>query len=109
MVATKHRGTTNTSKDLFKVGGTTVPLTNQSKLYWPEEKITKGDLVKYYDEIAPVILPYIKNRPQSMHRFPNGIKDEGFFQKDLNKDKGNIPLWVKTELIFSESNQEHIN
>jgi len=55
-------------------------LSNLSKLYWPDDKITKGDLINYYESIAPFILPYLKNRPLSLKRNPNGILDEGFYE-----------------------------
>lgn len=59
-------------------------LKNLDKIYWPKEKYTKGDLIKYYTKIAAYILPYIKNRPIMLHRFPNGIQDEGFYQKNMS-------------------------
>jgi bifunctional non-homologous end joining protein LigD len=75
-------------------------LTNLQKLYWPDEKITKGDLIKYYETVAPLILPYLKDRPLSLKRNPNGILDKGFYHKDA----GNIaPAWMKTANIHSES------
>ena len=49
-------------------------LTNLNKVYWPEEKFTKRDLVTYYHEMAPFMLPYLKDRPQSLNRHPNGIR-----------------------------------
>lgn len=67
-------------------------VTHPDKIYWPKEKITKGELLKYYAAIAPYILPYLKDRPLAMHRFPNGIQGESFFQKDA---KG-VPSFVKT-------------
>jgi bifunctional non-homologous end joining protein LigD len=77
-----------------------VKLTNPGKLYWPVEKITKGDLVSYYEAIAPFILPYLKNRPLSLKRNPNGILGQGFYHKDA----GDIaPAWMKTADIPSES------
>lgn len=90
-----------------KAGKIEVALTNQDKLYWPKEGITKGDLVNYYKDIAPVMLAYLKDRPESLHRFPNGIKDGGFFQKDMNTDQ--IPEWLVTEKVYSESNKEYID
>ena len=54
---------------------------NLNKVYWPEEKFTKRDLVTYYHEMAPFILPYLKDRPQSLNRHPNGIKGESFFKR----------------------------
>lgn len=91
----------------LKVGKVTLQLTNQQKLYWPQEKITKGDLVNYYSEVADLMLPYLKDRPESMHRFPGGIKDEGFYQKDVDTDK--IPSWLKTKQVYSESNNKNID
>lgn len=101
--------TQNSAENDFekKVGNVTLKLTNQHKLYWPVEKITKGDLVNYYDQVADIMLPYLKDRPESLHRFPNGIKDGGFFQKDQDLDK--LPDWVHTEQVYSESNKENID
>ncbi|SFN89109.1 bifunctional non-homologous end joining protein LigD [Chitinophaga sp. YR627] len=78
-----------------------VPLTNQQKLYWPDEKITKGELIDYYMEMADYVLPYLKDRPLSLHRFPNGIKDAGFYQKDV--DTAAAPDWVKTVTLHAAS------
>jgi bifunctional non-homologous end joining protein LigD len=91
----------------LKIGRNTLHLTNQSKLYWPDDGITKGELVKYYHDIAPVLLPYLRNRPQSLHRFPNGISGASFFQKDI--DIQSVPRWLKTKAIYSESNEDHVN
>lgn len=70
----------------------TVPISHPDKIYWPKEKITKGELLKYYAAVAPYILPYLKDRPLAMHRFPNGIQGESFFQKDAKE----VPSFVKT-------------
>jgi bifunctional non-homologous end joining protein LigD len=91
----------------LKVGKVVLKLTNQHKLYWPDDNISKGDLLHYYASVADIMLPYLKDRPQSLHRFPNGIKDAGFYQKDLDTDK--IPEWVHTEQVFSESNNEYLD
>lgn len=80
--------------------------TNLNKIYWPGEGITKGDLINYYNSIAPYILPYLKNRPLSLKRNPNGINDEGFYHKDA----GDIaPSWIKTANIYSESSHKTIH
>lgn len=97
---------TETNYDL-KIGKTTLHLTNQNKIYFPEDGITKGEVVQYYNEVADFILPYLKDRPQSMNRFPNGINAPGFYQKDVDVDK--IPSWLKTKKVFSESNEEYLN
>lgn len=91
----------------LKVGKTTLHLTNQNKIYFPEDGITKGEIVQYYNEVAPLILPYLKDRPESMNRFPNGIDSPSFYQKDIDLDK--TPKWLKTKKIFSESNEENID
>ncbi len=83
-----------------KVNSQTLQLTNLTKLYWPKDKITKGALINYYNTMAPVILPYLKNRPLSLKRNPNGIDDKGFFQKDAG---ANFPAWIQTAPFFAES------
>jgi bifunctional non-homologous end joining protein LigD len=88
------------------IQGQEVSFTNVSKLYWPDEKITKGDLIDYYQSIAPVLLPYLKDRPESLLRHPNGIKSEGFFQKDIGDQ---VPAWVQTTTILSESTNQEVH
>ena len=78
------------SKDLsgdlsVRVGRDAVPLTHLERVYWPEEGYTKGDLVRYYDEIAPLILPYLEDRPLIMKRYPAGIRGQSFHQHDVNE------------------------
>ncbi len=80
-----------------------VKLSNVEKIYWPKEKITKGDLLKYYAKMAKVILPYLKDRPLVMHRFPNGIKGEAFYQKDAP----DVPSFVKTALVSHQNRKVH--
>lgn len=81
-------------------------LSNLDKIYWPDDGYTKGDLIEYYKAIAKYILPYIKNRPMSLKRNPNGIADDGFFQKDAG---GHAPEWVKQIEVYSESNDKIIH
>ena len=80
--------------------------TNTGKVFWPEEGFTKGDVINYYNEVADLILPYLKDRPESLLRMPNGIKAPGFFHKDAGD---NAPKWVKTYERFSESADKDIN
>jgi bifunctional non-homologous end joining protein LigD len=77
--------------------------TNLSKIYWPEDGYTKRDMFNYYYQIADYILPYLKDRPQSLNRFPNGIHGPSFYQKDV---KGKAPDWVKT-FPYTTSDGEH--
>ncbi|KMQ62713.1 ATP-dependent DNA ligase [Chryseobacterium sp. BLS98] len=84
----------------------TVKLTNQNKIYFPKDGITKGEVIEYYQSVASYILPYLKNRPLSLNRFPNGIEEQGFYQKDAGD---NMPDWIKTTKIYSESNDKYID
>lgn len=81
-------------------------LTNLQKVYWPEENITKGDMIDYYEQMYRLVLPYLKGRPQSLKRNPNGIHDKGFFQKDAG---GDAPEWVRTEKIYADSSEREVN
>ncbi|WP_017259211.1 DNA ligase D [Pedobacter arcticus] len=84
-----------------------VNLSNLDKIYWPKEKITKGDLLNYYDQIGEQMLPYLKDKPLSLNRHPSGITKPGFFQKDV--DTKHIPKWAKTTVVHSESNGKDID
>ncbi|RYF84401.1 MAG: DNA ligase D, partial [Chitinophagaceae bacterium] len=88
---------------LLSVENHKLALTNLRKIYWPRERITKGDLLRYYEEIAPFILPYMLHRPQSLNRFPNGINGESFYQKNM---RGKVEPWLKTFERFSDSDEE---
>ncbi|AZA52265.1 DNA ligase D [Chryseobacterium sp. G0201] len=83
-----------------------VKLTNQDKVYFPKDEITKGDVIEYYQSVANFILPHLKNRPLSLNRFPNGIDEQSFYQKDASD---NIPDWIKTTQVYSESNDKYID
>lgn len=75
-------------------------LTHPDKVLWKEEGYTKKDLIDYYDTVSPYILPYLKNRPLVLHRFPNGIDEEGFYQKNMEHE---LPSWIKTIKIQHEN------
>jgi bifunctional non-homologous end joining protein LigD len=68
-------------------------LSNLDKPFWPEEGITKGDLLAYYRAVAPVLIPHIRDRPFTMKRYPDGWQGKFFFQKD--KPQG-MPDWIQT-------------
>jgi bifunctional non-homologous end joining protein LigD len=86
-----------------KVGGHELKFTNLQKLYWPDKKIAKRDLINYYYRAAPFILPYTTGRPMTLKRYPEGIKGFSFYQKNV---KGKVPVWVKTYLYYSEADEE---
>lgn len=89
--------------EIVSVDSHELKFTNLSKIYWPKERLTKGDMLNYYSHMAPYILPYMLNRPQSLNRFPNGIKGESFYQKNM---KGKVDKWLTTFERFSESDGE---
>ena len=68
-----------------------VKLTNLAKVFWPDEGITKGDLVDYYRAVAPVIVPHLRDRPFTMRRYPDGAFGKAFFQKDA---PSHMPEWI---------------
>ncbi|MBA6151413.1 DNA ligase D [Gelidibacter maritimus] len=82
-----------------------VPITNPDKMYWPEAKLTKYDLLDYYIKMSDYILPYLKDRPESLHRHPNGIQGDSFYQKDHE----NLPTWIDTVAIASKSSEKELN
>lgn len=86
-----------------KVNKQDLKFTNLDKIFWPKEKITKRDLINYYYQIAPFILPYLKDRPQSMNRFPDGITGEGFYFKNV---ADSAPEWAETYLYKSETDEK---
>ena len=83
-----------------------VPLSNLSKAFWPAEGYTKGDLIDYYREISPWLLPYLKDRPLVMTRYPDGIEGKSFFQKDAPNF---APDWIRLERIWSEHAEREID
>jgi len=83
-------------KSAPRVEEETPTLTNLNKIYYPEDGYTKSDLIGYYDTVAPLILPYLKDRPLSLKRYPNGIHEPFFFQKNTPES---YPNWLLTETI----------
>jgi bifunctional non-homologous end joining protein LigD len=89
-----------------EINGHSLKFTNLSKILYPGEGITKGDVINYYDAVADLIIPHLRDRPLSLKRYPNGIDHDFFFQKNA-EDK--VPEWVRLEPIFSEHNQDKIH
>lgn len=89
----------------IKLNSHELSLTNLNKVYWKKEGFSKGDMINYYLKIAPYIMPYMMDRPQSLNRYPNGIAAPNFYQKDV---RGKVPDWIKTHDFYSESTGETI-
>ncbi len=83
----------------------TIQFSNLKKIFWKTEGYTKGDLIEYYRAISPWLLPYLKNRPVVMTRFPDGIDGKSFYQKDAPEF---APEWVHTVPIWAEDTQRDI-
>jgi bifunctional non-homologous end joining protein LigD len=82
-------------------------LTNQSKVFWPEDGITKGDLCSYYECISPVLLPHLRDRPVTLVRFPDGIEGKSFFQWRIPE---RAPSWLKSLRLRTErENGKEVN
>ncbi len=74
-------------------------ISNPKKIFWPKEGYTKQDLVSYYEAVASFLLPYLKDRPLVLTRYPDGIEGKSFFQKDAPEF---VPEWIRTESIYSQ-------
>ncbi len=83
-----------------------VKLTNLKKMFWPADGYTKGDLVAYYERVAPLLLPYLRDRPLVLTRYPDGITGKSFFQKDAPEF---TPAWVRTERVYSKDAEREID
>lgn len=86
-----------------KINRHELKFTNLNKIFWPDDTITKRQLINYYYQVAPFILPYLKDRPQSMNRFPNGITEEGFYFKNIT---GKAPEWIQRYRYLSDTDHK---
>lgn len=82
-----------------RVGSHTIEVSNADKVLFTDDGITKGDVVEYYERIADQMLPHLRGRPLALHRFPDGVKDEGFFQKSAPHY---FPDWIETVKLERE-------
>lgn len=82
------------------------PVSNLDKLYWPQDKYTKGDLIKYYLEISTYMIEHLANRPIVFTRYPDGIEGKSFYQKNA---PDYLPSWIETFTLYSQDSQRNIN
>jgi bifunctional non-homologous end joining protein LigD len=87
---------------LLEIDGERVSLTSLDRVYWPEEKLTKFHLLCYYVRIGPYIMPFLKDRPAILQRYPRGIKAPMFFQQDLES----APAFIKTVHLTNQEGRE---
>jgi bifunctional non-homologous end joining protein LigD len=93
----------NVKELTVQVGAQKLRFTNLNKVFYPKNGYTKRDLLNYYDAIAGLILPHLRDRPLSLKRYPNGIEADYFFQKNAE----DLPPWVRVEPISSEGRTIH--
>ena len=91
---------------VVEVGGEKLKLTNLDKVLYPGAGFTKGQIIDYYVRIAPALLPHLKGRPLTMKRYPGGVDQEFFYEKNAPKHR---PEWIKTAPIWSEGNNRDVN
>jgi bifunctional non-homologous end joining protein LigD len=82
-----------------------VRLSNLKKVFWPDDGYTKGDLIAYYDTVAPLMLPYLRDRPIVLTRYPDGIAGKSFFQKDAPVF---VPDWIRIEPVYSRDSDRDV-
>lgn len=87
----------------IRLNGRSLELSHLEKLYFPQDGLSKGDVVEYYQRIASVMLPYLRQRPLTLQRFPNSIEDGGFYQKEA---PSYFPDWIERVKIPVESEDE---
>jgi bifunctional non-homologous end joining protein LigD len=91
---------------IIEINGRTLKLTNLDKVLYPAAGFRKGQIVDFYARIAPVLVPHLANRPLTLKRYPGGVNEEYFFEKNATKHR---PDWVKTVPIWSHGNQRDVN
>ncbi len=91
---------------VVEIQGKHLSLTNLDKVLYPTTGFTKGQVIDYYARVAPVLLPHLKDHPLTLKRYPGGVDQEFFFEKNATKHR---PEWVKTAPIWSEGNQRDVN
>lgn len=79
-------------------------ITHPEKVLFPDDGITKGELAAYYEQVAPVMVPHLRARPITMERYPNGIGEPGFFQKDVSKG---FPAWLERVEVPKKNGTVH--
>src|SRR5437867_2639142 len=93
-------------KQLIDIDGRELAISNVDKVFFPESGFTKGEVIKFYSDIAETILPHLRDRPLTLKRYPDGITGEHFYEKNAPK---HTPPWVKTFAVPRSEGGPDIN
>jgi len=88
----------------WQIEGRSISVSNLEKVFWPEDGLSKEDMLRYYLSIAPVILPYLKDRPATLRIFPDGIHGFSYYRRDRPE---NAPLWLRS-VDYRPENSERV-
>ncbi|HVF53113.1 MAG TPA: non-homologous end-joining DNA ligase [Actinomycetota bacterium] len=91
---------------IARAGDRELRLSNLDKVYWPREGLTKGDLLTYYFNVSPTMLPHVHDRPLTLKRMPNGVDEEFFYEKNAPAHR---PPWMPTLPVAAEAGTKIIN
>lgn len=100
------KGTRLSADQIVEIEGKRLKLTNLDKVLYPAAGFTKGQIIDYYARIAPVLVPHLKEKPLTLKRYPNGVNQQPFFEKNATQYR---PEWIKTAPIWSEGNRRNVN
>jgi len=89
----------------WKLEGHEVTVTHQDKVFWEEKGFTKGDMLEYYRTMAPIMLPYFRDRPVTLRVYPNGVHGFSYYRRDLPQ---NAPPWLRYVDYLPESKSQTI-
>ena len=92
--------------EVIEVGTRTIEVSNLGKVFYPDAGFTKGDVINYYRAVAPVLLPYLKGRPITLKRYPNGVNGPFFYEKECPSHR---PKWIKTAAITRRQDGKAVN
>jgi bifunctional non-homologous end joining protein LigD len=90
---------------MWQIDGRSVSVSNPNKTFWPEDGLTKGDMLRYYREVAPIMLPYLEDRPVTLRVFPDGIQGFSYYRRELPE---NAPTWLRSVDYKPETSEEVI-
>ncbi|HZZ64643.1 MAG TPA: hypothetical protein VFE17_04025, partial [Candidatus Baltobacteraceae bacterium] len=94
------------AKERMAIGGRTLEISNASKVLWPRDGYTKGDLIAYYRSVSKWLIPHLADRPLTLQRWPDGIDHQSFFEKQAPRFK---PDWIPTVALAADQNSRKIS